>query len=38
MIRILFACALAFAVSGCGTLGTIAYCVAVDNLPNHKCQ
>lgn len=30
--------ALASVLSGCGALGTIAYCIAVDGDANRKCQ
>ena len=38
MTRIVLACALSLALSGCGTLSTIAYCVVVDSLPERKCN
>lgn len=30
--------ALASVLSGCGTAGTILYCIAVDHDANRKCQ
>lgn len=30
--------ALATTLSGCGTAGTILYCIAVDNDPSRKCN